>query len=266
VSAWKRFLPAIGGALVILLIAGVAILRFCGEDRCHFLNGSGPSTGTGSGKGSSSSTSSLSAEANIVVTQPHSGDEIGLPLVIKGEARVFENTFSYRLLDEDEPKGKKGILEVFDYSAKDGAEIDKVSIPVLFKQDVEALTVQAFFMNSLKDPETLHCEVTYAVSRRIEKRSDTARAAMEELLKGPSVAESNQGFQTAINPFVMLQKIILKDGIATVDFDDDFLAGVAGSCRVQAIRSQIEHTLKQFSSIKSVVISVNGESDGILQP
>ena len=45
-----------------------------------------------------------------------------------------------------------------------------------------------------------------------------------------------------------------------------FQYGVAGSCRVLAIRAQIESTLKQFPSIKKVVISVNGRTGEVLQP
>jgi hypothetical protein len=87
---------------------------------------------------------------------------------VTGEARVFENQFSWRLTtnsgellgqgdvtalvpsDADEygpiefvpfefgvmfpaPKESSGILEVFDFAAKDGSEIDKVRIPLKFK-------------------------------------------------------------------------------------------------------------------------------------
>jgi len=35
---------------------------------------------------------------------------------------------------------------------------------------------------------------------------------------------------------------------------------------VGSIRSQIESTLKQFPSVKQVIISVDGRTDDILQP
>jgi len=41
---------------------------------------------------------------------------------------------------------------------------------------------------------------------------------------------------------------------------------VGGSCRVSAIRAQIIETLKQFSTVKNVVISINGRTEDILQP
>jgi spore germination protein GerM len=41
---------------------------------------------------------------------------------------------------------------------------------------------------------------------------------------------------------------------------------MGGSCRVTAIRAQITQTLEQFSTIKNVIISVNGSVDEALQP
>jgi len=41
---------------------------------------------------------------------------------------------------------------------------------------------------------------------------------------------------------------------------------VAGSCRVGAIRAQIEETLKQFPTVQNVIISVNGNTENILEP
>jgi hypothetical protein len=82
-------------------------------------------------------------------------------MTIAGVARVFENQFAIRLIDSDgtklketsayasatdaglfgpfnlnldypAPKGTNGTLEVFNYSPKDGSEVDKVTIPVNF--------------------------------------------------------------------------------------------------------------------------------------
>jgi hypothetical protein len=51
-----------------------------------------------------------------------------------------------------------------------------------------------------------------------------------------------------------------------VDFGSSFNRGVAGSCRVAAIKAQIETTLNNLPDIDSVVISVNGQTKGILEP
>ncbi|MFP3868831.1 MAG: GerMN domain-containing protein [Desulfobacteraceae bacterium] len=54
--------------------------------------------------------------------------------------------------------------------------------------------------------------------------------------------------------------------MARADFDQTLEYRVAGSCRVQAIRAQIEHTLRQFPTVTEVVISINGKTEEILEP
>lgn len=246
--------------------------------------------------GSTSTTSKIKVidEPNIIVFSPVSGDEVGLPLVIKGEARVFENTVNYRVLDSNgdilmenfttalspdiglygtfetsdtypEPKGVSGIVEVFDYSAKDGSEIDKVTIPVKFKK-VESLKVKAYFGNINLNPNTIDCGKIFSVTRRIPLTQAVVRAALEEMLKGPTSMEQQSAYYTSINPVVKIQKLTIENKTAKVDFDETLERVVGGSCRVIAIRSQINETLKQFSTITNVVISINGRTEDILQP
>ena len=156
--------------------------------------------------------------------------------------------------------------------------INRISDGVITIQDyqapVEYMTIQVFFSNSTKDPETLYCDRTYPVDRAVSRLSDNQKSALGEyiylsvakLLEGPAFNEKENGFFTSINEGARIQKIIIENGIANLDFNSRLNEGVAGSCKVMAIRSQITETLKQFPEIKDVVISVNGESETILQP
>lgn len=231
---------------------------------------------------------------NILVFSPEPNGEVGFPLALVGEARVFESNFNYRLKDSDgatllenfamsqsadmglygpfsvevffpEPKGSNGTLEVFDYSAKDGSEIDKVIIPVIFKK-AETATIKVFFGNRLLDPQSLDCQKVFPIERRIPKTEAMARAATEELLKGPTVDETKKGYFTSVNPGVRIQRLVIEKRTAKIDFDETLERSVGGSCRVAAIRSEITNTLKQFSTVKSVLISINGRTEDILQP
>lgn len=147
--------------------------------------------------------------------------------------------------------------------------------------DVETYaTLKVFFSNTIQDPDTLHCERTYPVERNVSRLSNDKRItlgelsylALSELLEGPTEAEKGGGYFTSINEDAKVQKIMIDDSIVTVDFSA--LGGstpggnesIAGSCKVQAIRSQITETIKQFPEIKEVVISINGNSETILQP
>lgn len=231
---------------------------------------------------------------NIIVSNPEKGEEADLPLKIVGEARVFEGTVNLRLREKEgkvlvedivmaqaaevgqfgffekhlmypQPEGEEGILEVFQISAKDGSEIDKITIPLKFRQ-VESLMVKAFFANSKQDPQALNCDNVYPVERRVPKTEAVARLALKELLKGPTITEQKQGFFTNINSNVRIQKLVVENGVAKPDFSEDLEYHVGGSCRVAGIRSQIIETLKQFPTINDVVISINDRVEDILQP
>jgi len=105
---------------------------------------------------------SLVQQPLIWVTEPVDGQVVSSPLKIAGSAMVFEATVSYRLKDDQgnilasgftnasmgAPErgdysaeiqfkspgaGKKGQLEVFEVSMKDGSDRNKVIIPVVFK-------------------------------------------------------------------------------------------------------------------------------------
>jgi len=99
-------------------------------------------------------------EPAIWLTAPKAGQTVGSPMKVAGMAMVFEATVNYRLKNSE---GKilaegfaqaaagapehgefsftidfaaetgKGTLEVFEVSMKDGGEINKVSVPVVFK-------------------------------------------------------------------------------------------------------------------------------------
>ncbi|MBA7661011.1 hypothetical protein ES703_69021 [subsurface metagenome] len=63
-----------------------------------------------------------------------------------------------------------------------------------------------------------------------------------------------------------IQKLIIENGVAKIDFDEQLEFQVGGSCRVVAIRAQITETLKQFPTVDNVIISIDGRTEDILQP
>lgn len=130
----------------------------------------------------------------------------------------------------------------------------------------ETMTVKVFFGNSIFDPEVLDCQKNFAVERVIPKTVAVARAALEQLLAGPTDAEKTEGYFTSINLGVKIQSLVIANGVANVDFDERLEFQVGGSCRVAAIASQIRETLKQFPTVTDVVISIDGRTEDILQP
>lgn len=232
---------------------------------------------------------------NIRVTAPMPGQEVaGSGFMLTGTARTFENAVSYRVVANNGRKLKEGYmtavgdmgnfnpytttveigsnytgparLEVFQGSAKDGSEIDKVIVPITITRSPTTgrTELRIFFPNAGRGSGD-DCSKVFAVTRRVAGTPAVAQAALNELLQGPDSRERNRGFATEIPNGTRLRDITINNGVARADFSAE-LNNAAGSCRVAAIRAQIERTLRQFSTVKSVVISVEGNSSAVLQP
>jgi hypothetical protein len=236
------------------------------------------------------------ASRNMRVSSPQPGDLIASrTFTLRGECRTFENTGSYRLravngtvLAEGHftATGEMGkfspytttvelknaytgaaVLEVFQFSAKDGSEIDKVILPLRVKTGGGGggTNVSAFFTNIERNPGATDCSRVFPAKRSVASTAAIARAALVELLRGPSSDERRQNFGTEIPAGTRLLDITINNGVATADFSSE-LNRAAGSCSVTAARAQIEQTLRQFPTVRRVVISVEGNASAVLQP
>jgi spore germination protein GerM len=139
------------------------------------------------------------------------------------------------------------------------------AVPVKIPKTGDFVSLKVFFNNNKLDP-AISCNKVFATDRQVPKTDAVARAALEELLKGPTDAEKTAGFSTSINTGVKIQSLTITSGVAKVDFNEQLQAGVGGSCKISAIRAEITQTLKQFPTVKSVIISINGKTEDILQP
>ena len=126
-------------------------------------------------------------------------------------------------------------------------------------------SLKIFFNNNKMDPE-ISCNKVFPVERIVPQTQTPATKALELLFEGPNASETEEGFFTSINPGVKIQTLSIQDGVAKADFDEQLEFQVGGSCRVSAIRSEITETLKQFPTVNSVIISIDGRTEDILQP
>ncbi len=246
--------------------------------------------------------SELGKKDLIQIANLQSNQAIESPLMIEGQARgywFFEASFPIKLFDENNNLlGStvaqaqsdwmtenfvpfRATLEFSPSTTEKGQLIlekdnpsglpennDELKIPVTFKEVKsldKTIKVEVYFNNSKLDPE-FSCNKVFPVEREISKTQAVAGAALEELLKGPTEKEKAEGFFTSINSGAKIQKLSIVEGKAMVDFDEQLEFQVGGSCRVSAIRSQITETLKQFSTVEDVIISINDRTEDILQP
>lgn len=128
-------------------------------------------------------------------------------------------------------------------------------------------SVLVFYANEKLDPGLQDCKRVFPVARAIPSTEAVGRAALEELLKGPSADERERGYFTSIRSRdVKVNSLSIRDGVAYADFSPELEKGAGGSCMVAAIRAEITETLKQFPTVKSAVISIEGRTEDILQP
>jgi len=202
-------------------------------------------------------------------------------VLVQGQAQaqgewMTENLVPFTAsLKFDKPETEVGLL-IFSKDNPSGMpENEKsISIPVKFTDILssgetpqEYMTIQVFMGSSQLDPDSIYCEKSYPITRVIPKTKAVAEAAITELLKGISMEEEDKGgYFTSLNAGIKMQKLSITNGTAYIDFNQALQDKVGGSCLTSRIRSQITQTLKQFPSIKNVVISIDGNSETILQP
>ena len=95
--------------------------------------------------------------------------------------------------------------------------------------------------------------------RVVPKTSGVARAAMEALLDSGTIRDAYSQISTAIPPTTTLLGISIKDGVATVDLSRDFASG-GGSASSFLRLGQVVYTLTQFSTVRSVLFQVEGQT------
>ncbi len=237
-------------------------------------------------------------EGDIIVTKPLSNEVISSPLEITGRAKISQGAVLFRLKDALEgviatstaavalgdttewgfysgqlnfnsPIVPFGWLEVYTKNSEDGSEQDLIRLQTEFKEYKKPI-VKVYFNNIKNDPGMPDCSKVYPVEREIDLKivpNALEKGALEELLAGLTNKDKDNGFVSNLpTEGVKVQKLEVKDGTANVDFNQALQQGVAGSCRVIAIRAQITQTLRQFPGINNVVISIDGKTEEILQP
>lgn len=141
---------------------------------------------------------------------------------------------------------------------------------------------------NLDDPAVQVVDLYWLLDERLEAEQrpvidvvTIGTVTLEELLWGPG-PRNFAGFSTAIptpeevlnypdreadwGPRVTLRSLTIEDGVATADFSQELRAYGGGSARVEDIREQITQTLLQFPTVDEVIIAVEGETEGVLQP
>ena len=233
-------------------------------------------------------------EPLIMLYAPAPYDVVSGSVFVSGLARVFENQFLVQVTDAAGrilaqelayahapdvgqygdfsltialPSSASGTLNIkaFDSSPKDGSPLGLVEIPITIVPDGQRTSMIKAFWGKTGE-SAVDCNQVFSTQRSIAATSSIARGALTALLAGTTDAERADGYFSSIPTGVRIRKLSIVDGTAYADFDETLERAVGGSCRVAAIRAQITKTLMQFSTVRSVVVSIDGRTEDILQP
>lgn len=176
---------------------------------------------------------------------------------------AFARTISFKT-----PTTPTGFIVFSKDNPSDIRSLDEsYKLPVTFAEFATRTTqVKAFLTKAGEATTDYSCSKVYPVTRTVAQVPAIGKATLIELLAGPTPSEISSGYSTQLNPFISLNSLTIKDGVAYADFNETLDFQIGGSCRVGYIRAQITQTLLQFPTIKSVVISRDGQIEDILQP
>lgn len=127
----------------------------------------------------------------------------------------------------------------------------------------ETMTIKVYFNNSRMNINSADCSKVFPLDRTIAKTLGVGKASLEELFKGPTDEEKSQGYVSWFSKKTseILKSIKIEDGTAYVDLLDirQLMPNVSASCGSAQFLAEVETTLKQFDSIKKVIIAIEGK-------
>jgi spore germination protein GerM len=137
-------------------------------------------------------------------------------------------------------------------------------VPVAAGQSPRTTAVKVYFANEKLTPEGKECEGrVYPVMRKVPKTAAVARAALEQLLTGPTAREKAKGYWSLFSDETksMLLSVNIKNRTAYVNFKDmrERLGNATASCGSTDFLAQLEKTVLQFPGIKRVFFAVEGD-------
>jgi Sporulation and spore germination len=91
--------------------------------------------------------------------------------------------------------------------------------------------------------------------------SAPARPALESLLAGPTSTEKRRRLRALDSAGLKVGSLVIDNGTARVDFVSRGGKRWAGDLSPAEFRQAVERTLKQFSTVRRVTVSVDGRTD-----
>lgn len=127
----------------------------------------------------------------------------------------------------------------------------------------ETTKFEVYFGNSAMNPNSIDCSKVFPVEREVLKTEGVARAALQELFKGPTTDEQKLGYNSMFSEKTadILKNVKVQNGIAYVDLYDvrGIIPNASASCGSAHFLASIRETLKQFPMVRDVRYAINGD-------
>ncbi len=124
-------------------------------------------------------------------------------------------------------------------------------------------TLKIYFGNTDFNPNGIECGKVYPLERVIIETPGVAQAALRELFKGPTFDEKEMGYSSFFSDKTkdLLKSIKIEMGIAYVNLNDPrlIIPNASASCGSANFLGEMQTTLKQFSSIKTIIFAIDGK-------
>ena len=97
------------------------------------------------------------------------------------------------------------------------------------------------------------------INRKVQVSGSPLQAVMDVLLEGATPDELNQGYLSLIPPGTRLKSIRVSDGIATMDFSEEFMFNTFGPEGMKNQLKQVIYTASEFPTVKAVQFLIDGK-------
>ncbi|SDB80418.1 Sporulation and spore germination [Raineyella antarctica] len=124
-------------------------------------------------------------------------------------------------------------------------------------------TVLVYFDNQVLNPNAADCSKVYAVPRTVPASADMLTASMQQLLAGPTAAESAQGYRSWFSSATANALVSAKvsGGTSYVNLTDirTVIPNASTSCGSQALLAQLGTTAQQAGMTPQVRYAIEGQ-------
>jgi spore germination protein GerM len=131
------------------------------------------------------------------------------------------------------------------------------------RADDATTTLQVYFGKQGLGAREAACSQVAAVARQVPRTQAVARAALQELFRGPTAEEREAGYRSWFSDSTraILKDVRIAGRTAYVDLHDlrQLIPGATSSCGSAEFFAQVEATLEQFPTVDRVILAIEGQ-------